>query len=59
MGSGSNVTVPFALTVKVPSLGTTRVVAVHELESDSDAHNLNELVTTGAIDEKVSLEKGV
>jgi hypothetical protein len=60
VGSGSNVTVPFALTVYVPSLATVNVVALHEGADCPDAHNFTEVATNGKLEDPgVSFEVGV
>jgi hypothetical protein len=60
VGSGSNVTVPFAFTVYVPSLATVNVVALHEGADCPVAHNFTEVATNGKLEDPgVSFDVGV
>jgi hypothetical protein len=59
VGSGSNVTVPFALTVYVPSFGTVNVVRLQlAFAVEVVAHNFTVLATNVAGDVTVSLLNG-
>jgi hypothetical protein len=59
VGNGLNVTVPFGLTVYVPSPGTVNEVAVHETFAvDVVAHNLRLDITKVAGEVAVSLVRG-
>ena len=59
VGSGSNVTVPFAFTVYVPSFATVNVVALQPGTVCPVAHNLTVVATNGKDDPTVSLAVGV
>jgi hypothetical protein len=59
VGSGSNVTVPFAFTVYVPSLATVNDVALQPGTVCPVAHNLTVVAINGKDDPTVSLDVGV